>query len=271
MWSCSAVPVSTPNTCGDTGEADPRLAAALAAGESYGGSAGDHDAFRAEVFAALVDARVFAAITATSTRAPVRDQLPRHRPHGSSTAEMAVVLLEVPDGTRALPVFPDLTALGLWRPDVRPVPLSGAQACAAALDAGATGLVLDPAGAAITVTDLATLARGWIPVAGTSLATRRAAAMLHAPAVPPPVRLVEALRSALAEEDLLSARLLDGPDGGVLGVAGVRHLAPASLAALAHRLVKRLGPDLPSGGLDLVEVAAEGEGQELLRRRPLRR
>jgi len=256
-------------TNGDTGEADPRLAAALAAQEQYGGSAGEHEALRAEVLAALVDARVFAAITATSAIAQVVD--PAHRHPGSpgqSSAEMAVVLLEVPDGSRALPIFADLFALRQWRLDVRPVPLSGAQACAAALDAGATGVVLDPAGAAVTVTDLGTLARGWVPVAGTSLATRRGEAILRAPAVPASPQLVAALRQALAEEDLLSARLLDGPEGPVLGVAAAQHLPPTVLAALAHRLVNRLGPELPNEGLDLVEVAAEGDGQELLGRRP---
>lgn len=240
---------------GDTGEADVRLAAALAAGD------------RAAVLAALVDARVFAAITATATSEHTADTGLR----AESSAEMAVVLLEAPDGSRALPVFQDLVALRRWRLDARPVPLTGPQACAAALDEKATALLLDPAGTAVVVTELSTLAQGWVPVPGSSLASRRGEAELQAPAVPAPRRLVAALRRGLAGEDLWSARLLAGPDGPVLGIAARRDLPPEELAALAHRLVQRLGSALPPEGLDLAQVPVDGPGQLVLRRGRLRR
>jgi hypothetical protein len=228
----------------DTGEADPRLAAALAGGD------------RAEVLAALVDARVFAAVTATG---------------GSAGAAMAVVLMEAPDGTRALPAFLDVPALLRWRPDARPVPLTGPAACQAALEEQAHAVVLDPAGAALTIAELDHLARGWVPVPGSSLASRRGEMALQAPAVPPPAGLVAALRAALRTEDLRSARLLDGHTGPVLGVTARQLLRPEELAALADRLVRRLGDQLPPAGLDLTQVPARGPGHDVLRTRRLRR
>ncbi len=255
----------THGSASDTGAADPRLASALAAGD------------RAEALAALVGARVFAAITATATAEQVIGGL-----RAESSAEMAVVLIEAPDGSRALPVFQDLAALKRWRLDARPVPLTGPQACAAALDEGAVVVLLDPAGAALAVTELRTLAQGWVPIgadlrdadppaggslARGSLASRRGATALTESAVPAPPELVLALGKALTGERLRSARLLEGPDGAVLGVAARRELPPQELAALAHRLVQRLGPQLPAEGLDLAQVPATGPGQEVLRRR----
>ncbi|MGB8649169.1 MAG: SseB family protein [Mycobacteriales bacterium] len=240
----------------DTGGADPRLAAALESGD------------RAAVLAALVDARVFATITATAT---AEEAAAATGLRAESSAEMAVVLLEAPDGARALPVFSDLAALKRWRLDGRPVPLTGAEACAAALDEGAEAVVVDPAGAAVTVHELSALAAGWVPVEGSSLQSRTGEAELVAPTGPAPAALVSALRSALAPERLRSARLLQGPDGWVLGVAGRAPLDPAALAALAHRVLGRLGPALPAEGLDLAQVAPRGPGEELLRRGLLRR
>lgn len=240
----------TPTGAPDTGAPDPRLARAL-----------QHPEQVSELHAALVDARVFAAITATATAEHAAEATGLR---AESSAEMAVVLLEAPDGSRALPVFPDLLALRSWRVDARPVPLTGAQACAAALDEGATAVLVDPAGAAVTVTDLATLAAGWVPVPGTRLASRRADTALRPPAAPPPPALVRALRAALQGEGLRSARLLDGPDGPVLGVCAATELAPAELAALAQRLVQRLGADLPATGLDLAQVPRRGPGHEVL-------
>jgi len=70
---------------------------------------------------------------------------------------------------------------------------------------------------------------------------------------------------ALAGEGLRSARLLDGPDGPVLGVAADTPLTPAGLAALAQRIMQRLGADLPADGLDLAQVPVQGPGQQVLR------
>ena len=234
---------------GDTGAVDTALAAALA---------GDD---RTAVLSAFVGARVFATITATATAT----ETGAHGLRQESSAEMAVVLLEGADGSRALPVFSDLAALKRWRLDGRPVPLTGAQACAAALDEGAQAVVLDPAGAAVVVTELAPLAGGALPLTG--LSARRGVPELRPPAVPPPAGLVTALRAALAPEGLRSARLLEGPDGLVLGLP----VPPAELAALGGRLLARLGDALPPGGLDLAPVPDRGPGHEVLRRGLLRR
>ncbi|MCW2599612.1 MAG: hypothetical protein JWM02_1441 [Frankiales bacterium] len=235
----------------DTGEPDGRLAQALSRPED-----------RAELLAALVDARVFAAISATSTAEHTVESTGLR---AESSAELAVVLLESLDGSRALPVFPDVAALRRWRLDVRPVPLSGAQACAAALAEGAAVVLIDPAGAAVAVTELPTLAEGWVPVTGSALAARRAVTDLRPPPAPAPEALMTALRAALAGEGLRAARLLEGPDGPVLGIAAKRPLDPTELASLAQRIMRRLGERLPPDGLDLAQVPARGPGQDVLR------
>lgn len=239
----------------DDGSADPRLVAALASGA------------RAEVLAALADARVFAAISATSTAEHTTETGLR----AESSAEMAVLMLEA-DGRRALPVFLAVGDVRRWRLEARPVRLTGPQACQAALDDGAEAVVLDPSGAgfALVASEVTTLAGGWVPVEGTSLATRRAETRLAVPAQVPP-GLVEALALALRPERLRAARLLEGPDGLVLGVAPRRALRPEELAALAHRVMTRLGAALPAAGLDLAQVAARGPGVPVVRRTLLRK
>jgi hypothetical protein len=237
-----------PTPAADDGSADPRLLAAL----DRGGPA--------EVLAALAGARVFAAIAATSTAEHVTE----HGLRAESTAEMAVLLLES-EGERALPVFSSVGALRRWRLDARPVPLSGPQACQAALDEGAGALVLD-ATVQLTGSDLQSLASGWVPVAGSALASRHADTELRPPAVPVPEPLLAALRRAVAPEGLRAARLLEGPDGLVLGVAPRRPLDAAGLAALAHRVMTALGAQLPPEGLDLAQVAPRGPGIPLVRR-----
>ena len=239
----------------DDGTAEPRLAAALSAGVAT-------PATRAELLAALADARVFAGITATATGIePAAGGL-----RADSGAQMAVVLLETVDGSRALPVASDLGALRRWRLDARPVPLTGQQAAAAALDEGAGTLLLDPAGAAVALdaAEVAALARGWVPVTGSSLAARRTTGGLTEPDDAADPALVTALRAALAGESLRGARLLSGPDGPVVGVVPAGALGAAELAALAGRVVRRLGPALPPAGLDLTVVAADGPGEQLL-------
>jgi hypothetical protein len=231
----------------DDGSADPRLLAAVEQGTA------------AEVLAALAGARVFAGIAATSTAEHVTE----HGLRAESTAEMAVLLLAV-DGDRALPVFTSVGALRRWRLDARPVPLTGPQACQAALDEGASAVVVD---SAVTVQgdELRSLASGWVPVAGAALASRRVDTELTHPSAPVSAELVEALREALAGERLRAARLLEGPDGLVLGVAPRRPLAAVELAALAHRVMTRLGDALPPEGLDLAQVAVRGPGIRVLR------
>lgn len=244
----------------DDGLADPALAAALAAGS------------HAQVLGALAGARVFSALIAVATAEEVTATGLR----AESTADMAVVLLEA-EGARALPVFTSVPSLVQWHPQARPVALTGPEACRAALDEGAEALVLDPAGAAWEVeeAELRTLAEGYVPVLGAPLATRRADAALEAPSTPLPPGLVPALVEALREERLRDARLLQGPDGLVLGVTPRRPLDAAALTALAQRVMTRLGDELPRDGLDLAQVPPRGPGVPLrprtVDRRPFRR
>lgn len=225
----------------DTGEPDPRLAAALAAH-----AAGPSPARRSEVLAALVDARVFLCLAA-------------RRSEGKAV-DMAMLSLVREDGARVVPVFSDGHAVQRWRAEARPRPLPGPQACATALEDGAAGVLLDPAGAALGITrdELERLARGWVPVVGTALAARRTTSALVAPSATPDAALVAALGEALSEEPVRGARLLEGPDGLVLGLDA--DLDPAALAALAQRVVRRLGPALPLDGLDVAVVAGAGPG-----------
>lgn len=232
---------------------ESRLARAVAA---WDGTPAGHG----EVLAALVDAEVYAPITATSTAEHVEAGTGLR---AESSAEMAVVLLGAADGAQALPVFSSTEAMKRWRLDVRPVRMSGREAAQAAGEQGCAALVVD---AAVTVPELADLAAGWVPVVGSGLAARVGPTALTAPSSVPD-GLAAALRDALAGERLRAARLLDGPDGLVLGVCPRDAAGPAELAALAQRVVARLGPALPPEGLDLTLVDARGPGQDVLRRR----
>jgi hypothetical protein len=104
-----------------------------------------------------------------------------------------------------------------------------------------------------------------VPVPGSTLSSRTAASPepLTAAAEAPP-ELVAALRRALAEEPLRAARLLEGQDGLVLGVAPAVPLDAAGLAALAQRVVGALGSTLPAAGLQLQLVPRRGPGLSLL-------
>lgn len=243
----------------DTGEADPRLAQALA---SYDGSPRG----RAAALAALAEARVFVAVTATSTAEHVE---PGTGLRAESSAEMALVSLVASDGARAVPAFADTQALKRWRLDVRPVPVTAAYLARAALDDGAAAVLLDPAGAAVVVAgrQLEALAAGYVPVAGAPLAARHTTEALRPPAQDPDPQLVAALAAALRPERLRGARLLEGPGGLVLGVAPREDLRATGLAELAQRVVARLGAALPEEGLDLAVVPPQGPGHPVITRR----
>jgi hypothetical protein len=119
----------------DTGEADPALAAALAAYAEDPGREPD-------VLAALPDARLLVPVVAelgeseTGTDGLVRDK----------SADMATVLMRGADGRLALLAFTGLEALHRWDPEARPVPVPARTAALAALQDGADALLLDVAG-----------------------------------------------------------------------------------------------------------------------------
>ena len=250
-----------PAAAADDGFADPVLVAALAA---WAGDPGPRS--RARALTALAAARVFAAITARSTA--------EHLDPGTglrveSTAEMALVVLAGSTG-RGVPVFLDVPSLLGFTDGARPVRLSAAEACRAALDDGAVALVVDPQGAALVLggAELPELAAGRVPVAGAPLSARSTTERLRHPVDQPDPELLRRLGRALAGEPVVAARLLDGPDGPVLGVVPREPLEPAALAALAGRIAPRL-----SAPLDLAVVAPQGPGTPvpLARRWSLRR
>lgn len=241
----------------DRGEADPVLAAALLRGTGTPQQL-------AALHAALVGARVLIPLVAFAGSTPMDTTATEFTARGlrdEPPAEIALMTLVV-DGRSALPVFSSLAELLSWRADARPVPMSGSDACRSAVERGAVALVIDPAGAAVTITPLAELARGWVPVAGASLAVRRTTAELVAPDVAPDPGLVDALVQALRGEPVLAARLFKGPDGPVLGVVPSAAPDPVSLAALASRVASRLGAALPADGLDLAAVDLDVLGQD---------
>src|SRR3954447_8556029 len=181
---------SSPTVAGvtDSGEADPRLARSL---RSYDGSA----ASQANVLAALADARIFVAITATATGVETAAETGLR---AESSAEMALVSILNAAGERAVPAFADTASLKRWRLDVRPVPVAGPYLARAALDDGATAVLLDPAAAAVVIgsADLQALAAGYLPVPGSALSTRVTAGALTGPATPPDPELISALAAA---------------------------------------------------------------------------
>src|SRR5690348_13561226 len=99
--------IPDPGFAGDGGEADPTLARSLAAYD--GRDDGD----------GLAD---------------------------DKTSDMATVLLTRPDGRTGLLAFTSTEALGAWRADARPVPVTARTAARAALQDGADALVIDVAG-----------------------------------------------------------------------------------------------------------------------------
>ncbi|MEO8329591.1 MAG: SseB family protein, partial [Candidatus Nanopelagicales bacterium] len=72
-------------------------------------------------------------------------QLGGHLPR-EKLSSMAAVLIEQPNGDRAMLAFTCLQSLQNWRGDARPVPISAVNAASAALADGATALLIDTAG-----------------------------------------------------------------------------------------------------------------------------
>jgi hypothetical protein len=115
----------------DLGAADPRLVAALDAGNI------------SAVRSALLSVRLITPLLAMGEE--------------STAAEMTVPLLVGADGRLAMPVFSSVDSLRAWRPQARPVPVRGAEAVVVAVDDGNSGLVLDVAGPVVHVVETADL------------------------------------------------------------------------------------------------------------------
>jgi len=113
----------------DDGLADPRLTVAF----------GDE----AAVLGVLPQVRVFVPIV------PVLGEVATDG--SDKSADMAAVLMTGADGRNALLLFSSVSALEAWNATARPVPVMGADAARAALDEGASAMLLDLGGPGFTV------------------------------------------------------------------------------------------------------------------------
>jgi hypothetical protein len=203
----------------DDGSADPRLEAALAAGD--GG----------RIAAALLDTRLLVGVVA----------LPGVE--AASEGEMALALLESASGARALPAFSSVASLARWRSDARPVPRPTSELAAAVRTEGLSALVLDVAGPAPWVLqgdEIDALATGYVP-AGESLTARRADPTLLAPSWEPGPGLLEACRGLevyALDLDVPGRTPSRGPALGLVPAPGVppAPVAERLLAAAAEPL-----------------------------------
>lgn len=137
----------------DTGEADPALTAALTA------YAADRRALGGAL-AALQTARLLVPVVAVAGDVEVDEHGLAH----DKTSDMAAVLVQGPQGRRGLLAFSGTATLTAWDPDARPVPVPARTAALAAIQDGASALLVDLAGPASLVVDgdhLHALAAGW--------------------------------------------------------------------------------------------------------------
>lgn len=111
----------------DTGEADPALLRALTTG-------GERDVMRH-----LATARLLVPVTAVANE--TTEGVDGHT--ADAEADMAVVLLEHPDGRTALPVFSSMADLAAFDSSLRPVPVGATSAAQAAVSEQADLMVLD--------------------------------------------------------------------------------------------------------------------------------
>lgn len=121
----------------DTGEADPRLHAALAA---YDGSGPTY----VEAVNALANARVLVPVVAVLGEVEYDEAGLAH----DKTSDMATVLMTNAAGEKALLAFSSTETLARWDPQARPVPVWAIEAAKAAIAEGAVGMVVDIAGPA---------------------------------------------------------------------------------------------------------------------------
>jgi hypothetical protein len=134
LWDVPGPTIPQPQFPADDGNADPRLAAALAAYAA--GRAGEHS-----VINELFESRLLVPIVALLTEAEEIDGVRREK-----ESEMALPVLIGDDGRRGVLGFTSMRTMKMWNPDARPVPVQARDACKAALDEQADALVIDVAG-----------------------------------------------------------------------------------------------------------------------------
>lgn len=215
----------------DDGSTPAPLARALARHEA------GEDPELVEVAAALAGSRVLVPIMAVATETGTT----AHGLTGDNGADMAMVSITAPDGTRVLPLFTSTSALADWRRDARPVPVVAPQAAQAAVQEGCTELLLDGS-LRLQRSILWALAQGrtWVPAhADPELAAELAQIAEHTSGV----LGLEARPGRRAEVDL-AVRLVAGLDrAGVDAVVqdlsgrlGASVLVAERISSLALRL-----------------------------------
>ncbi|MFJ6379129.1 SseB family protein [Kitasatospora sp. NPDC092039] len=242
--------IPNPGFSDDDGTADPALTEAL--------DRWSRDrAAEPEVLAALTPTRLMVPIVAILGEVEVSPEGHRHE----KTSDMAVPVLEAPDGRRALPAFTSLESLTRWRADARPAPTAAPQAAMVAFAERADTLLIDPAG----------------PVPFQLSGARLRALAENRPFLPP-VRdpeVREAVRGLLAAEPQVVTGLLAASDGsdGVLAVVFDPALDQAGLQAAAQRVGQAVAADPVlrvrlDRGLDLAVLppGAELPGEPLYKR-----
>ena len=224
--------LAQPQFPGDDGAADPRIRDLVA--RAAGGALDP-----AWVARTLRGTRLLATVVA------VLDAVDENG--GDKDSHMAVVSMVNESGEKGLLAFTGTDALAAWNPDARPVPAHGRDVARAALDDGASAVVVDVAGPARLVlegTALAVLADD-VDVAAVSAAVHAALAGLTA--------------DGWAQVEVVDARGLDaGIDVLVeISAPGGGHPDGRQLPELARQAAGVLGgrPDiarLVPGGLGVV-------------------
>lgn len=127
---------------GDTGEADPSLAAALEnfrVARSEPSPEGIDGAF-GEVIRSLHSARLLVPLIAEAGDYGVTDE----GKVVEKSQELSIVHVEGPDGRGVAPFFSSVQAMSVWNPTARPVPVEASRAALATASEGLALMVLDP-------------------------------------------------------------------------------------------------------------------------------
>ncbi|PBC76433.1 type III secretion system (T3SS) SseB-like protein [Streptomyces sp. TLI_235] len=127
--------IPNPGFADDDGTADPRLTRALTAWAADSSQ-------EPELLDALTPSRLMVPIVALLGEVETDANGLKHE----KTSDMAVPVIEAPDGRRALPAFTSLETMARWRADARPAPVAAPQAAMVAYSERADTLLVDPAG-----------------------------------------------------------------------------------------------------------------------------
>jgi hypothetical protein len=239
---------------GDDGTADPALIEVLAAARRD--EAGVYPAY-----AALAGRRVLVPVVAVLGESEAAETVgPDGQPlRRDKDSDMAVVTLVAGDGTKALPVFTSVKALGEWGaqagyPQARPVPVSVETAAAAALQENAEVLLLDLGGPGqfeISGSALRAFAQGRKPLPPSLDPEVMAAIKRVLTGVPEVARVLDSARLGQAAEEVT-----------MLALGFVAGTDPATLAEPLQQVAQGISADpllreRLAGGLQIV-MAPDG-------------